>query len=324
MPPSDTLALLIGADDGLWALVPGERARHVLEAGPVVALDARDGVVACAVEGQGLWVRRGRAFEQCWAGDARAVRLAEDGQLFVGASPPAVFRGTALSGGLSGALSGGDGGWEEWPALESVLRYTRTRTRSSGGRAVSGFVRSGSHLLVAVAGLGTFLTLDDGRSWAAIGDGLDPEVAALCEHPERPHRRYAACASGVYRSEDGGYTWVQSLHGLDRSVAWQVVVQAGVPDVLLLSASRRADGSGGALFRSPDGGTSWERVRLGDADEWARPPAVASLAGDDLAALFAVAGGRAWGSHDGGAHWLPLADGVPSTARVLAASIGAW
>ena len=316
MPPGDTLALLVGADDGLWALVPGERARRVVEAGPVVALDARDDVVACAVAGQGLWVRRWRAFEQVWTGEASAVHVAAGGEIFVGTSPPAVF--------ASNLMTGGTPAWQEWPALQSVLRYTRTRTRSSGGRAVSGFVRSGSHLLVAVAGLGTFLTLDDGRSWAAIGDGLDPEVAALCEHPERPHRRYAACASGVYRSEDGGYTWVQSLHGLDRSVAWQVVVQAGVPDVLLLSASRRADGSGGALFRSPDGATSWERVRLGDADEWARPPAVASLAGDELAALFVVAGGGAWGSHDGGARWFPLADDVPPTARVLAASIGAW
>ncbi|MBM4415741.1 MAG: hypothetical protein FJ035_05750 [Chloroflexi bacterium] len=313
MPAGDTLALLVGADDGLWALVPGERARRVLEAGPVVALDARAGVVACAVEGQGLWVRRGRgAFERRWEGDARAVRIAEDGQLFVGAAPPAVFADEP------------DGGFVEWPALQSVLRYTRTRTRASGGSAVSGFVRAGSHLLVAVAGLGTFLTLDDSRSWAAIGDGLDPEITALCEHPERPHRRYAACASGVYRSEDGGYTWVQSLHGLDRSVAWQVVVQAGVPDVLLLAASRRADGSGGALFRSPDGGTSFERVRLGDRDEWDHPPAVASLAGDELAALFAVAGGGAWGSHDGGARWLPLADDAPRAARALVASIGAW
>jgi hypothetical protein len=317
MPGRDTLALLVGADDGLWALVPGERPRRVVDAGPVVALDAAPGAVACAIQGRGLWVRTlgsparaQRDFVQRWEGDASATLIAADGQLFVGAVPPAVFASAA-------------DGWQEWTAMQSVLRYTRARTRSGGGRAVTGLVRAGSHLLVAVAGMGTFLTLDDGRSWAAIGDGLDPEVLALYAHPERPHRRYAACEGGVYRSEDAGYTWVQSLHGLDRSVAWQIAVQAGVPDILLLAASRRADGSGGALFRSPDGGTSWERVRLGDADEWPRPPAVAALAGE-FAALFAVAGGHAWGSHDGGAHWLPLADGVPASARVLAASIGEW
>src|SRR5262249_32074868 len=145
----------------------------------------------------------------------------------------------------------------------------------NGAREVTGIAFSAG-TVVAAAGIGTFLTLDGGRSWALHSEGLDRKVHGLWEHPERNDRLYATSPSGFYRSEDSGYSWVQSLHGLDRSFARDVAVLPGAPDTLLLSASRRADGHESALFRSVDGGIGWTRVLLGDEDEWAQPPLVST------------------------------------------------
>jgi hypothetical protein len=258
-----------------------------------------------------VWLHEGRGWRQELALDATAVRVAPDGTLLAGATPPAV-QASML-----------DGSWAEWTALQNMLRYQRLRmVGKSGGREVAGIAFASSGTVVAVAGAGAFLTLDDGRSWSPHFEGLDPEVHGIWEHPERAHRLYAATASGFYRSEDGGYSWVQSLSGVDRPWCTDVAVLPGAPDTLLLAASHKATGEGSALFRSPNGGVNWSLVRLGDDDEWEQPVVVSSL-GSPVEAFFVVAGGRAWGSHDRGEHWLPIAEGVPP-AHALCAAVGAW
>jgi photosystem II stability/assembly factor-like uncharacterized protein len=309
-PARATLALLIGANDGLWILLPGEEPRRMLDCAPVVAIDVREEVAVLAAEGQGVWTRHDGEWRLTYAGDARRVRVTPEGTLLAGVSPAAVY-----------ASADGET-WEEWGNLQNLLRYHAQRLQATTiARDVGGFAFSAG-TIVAVTGIGTFQTLDGGRSWSLHADGLDRHVHGLWEHPERPDRLYATSRSGFYRSEDGGYTWVQSLRGLDRSWAWDVAVLPGAPDTLLLSAARRTGGEDGALFRSVDGGISWSRRMLDDEDEWPQAPLVCSLT-SPIDALFVLAGGRVWGSHDGGEQWLPIAEGLPP-ARSLVAAVGDW
>ena len=309
-PSTATLALLLGSGDGLRVLLPGAEPRRELTAGPIVSIDSRDGVTLAAAAGQGVWVRRGREWRMTLAGDVRRVRIAPSGLLLAGTAPAAIHVST-------------DGDrWEEWSTLQNLLRYHWQRlTNNSTARDVGG-IAFASGAVVAITGVGAFLTLDEGRNWALHSEGLDRQVHGLWEHPERTDRLYAASPSGFYRSEDGGYSWVQSLHGLDRSWVWDVAVLPGTPDTLLLSAARRPDGQESALFRSVDGGISWSRVLLESEDEWAQPPLVCSLT-SPVDALFVLAGRRAWGSHDRGDHWMPIADGLPP-ARSFIAAVGDW
>jgi len=309
-PASITLALLLGSDDGLWALLPGEKPRRLFESPPVVSIDARDGTVVAAAAGQGVWVRRDRDWRRSLEGDVRKVRLTPDGALLAGSSPPSLY-----------ASADGEH-WEEWSTLQNLLRYHQQRVRNRNVPQYVGGIAFPSGTVVAVTGLGAFLTLDGGRSWALHSEGLDREVHGLWEHPERTERLYATSPSGFYRSEDGGYSWVQSLHGLDRSWGGDVAVLPGAPDTLLLSAARRGDGEGSALFLSPDGGITWKRLLLDGQDEWQRLPLVCSLSGM-ADALFVFAGGQVWGSHDRGEHWMPIADGLPP-AHSFVAAVGAW
>jgi photosystem II stability/assembly factor-like uncharacterized protein len=302
--------LLIGADDGLWVLLPGERPRHVLETSRIVSIDARDEAVIAGAAGEGAWVREGADWRKTLAGDVRRVRVMPDGRLLAGTAPAALF---ASADGTH---------WEEWGTLQNLLRYHGQRVNARGVEQEVGGIAFTSGTVVGVTGIGTFLTLDEGRSWALHSEGLDRRVHGLWEHPERPDRLYATAPSGFYRSEDAGYSWVQSLHGLDRSWASDVAVLPGAPDTLLLSAARRADGEGSALFHSVDGGISWSRVLLDGEDEWDTPPLVSTLT-SPIDALFVVAGGRAWGSHDRGERWFPVAEGLP-VAYSFTAAVGAW
>lgn len=308
--PRATLALLIGASDGLWILLPGEEPRRILDCAPVVDIEVRGDQAAIAAEGEGVWVRHKGKWQLTCAGDARRIRMTEDGTMLAGTSPAAVY-------------ASGDGeSWEEWGNLQNLLRYHAQRLQATTTARDVGGIAFSAGTVIAVTGIGTFQTLDGGRSWALHADGLDRHVHGLWEHPERSDRLYATSRSGFYRSEDGGYTWVQSLHGLDRSWGCDVAVLPGAPDTLLLSAARRPGAEDGALFRSVDGGISWSRRMLEDEDEWPQAPLVCSLT-SPIDAFFVLAGGRIWGSHDRGEQWLPIAEGLPR-ARSFAAAVGDW
>jgi hypothetical protein len=129
---------------------------------------------------------------------------------------------------------------------------------------------------------------------------------------------FATADSGVYRSDDAGFSWLQSLGGLDRSWGNSLAVVPGAPDRLVLSVARHAEAREGALFRSANGGVTWSRVMLGGESEWPLAPVVTRM-WDSEDTLFAAAGEQVWGSHDGGAAWIALAAGLPVSHAIAAA-----
>lgn len=309
MTPSLNLALLLGSEDGLRVLLPGAEPRQVDGPGGVHSLDTRN-TTAIAGTSEGAWLHTNGSWRQVLEGDVRRVRIGPDNLLLVGVWPAAL-------------LASSDGGktWDEWTSLQNLIRYHGQRIGAKAAPEISG-IAFASGIVTAVAGIGAFLTLDRGRTWALHSEGLDRQVHGLWDHPERTDRLYATAPSGFYRSEDGGYSWVQSLHGLDRSWGGDVTVLPGVPDTLLLGAARGGDGAGSTLYCSPDGGITWTRQLLGGRDEWERPVLVDRLL-SPVDALFALAGSEVWGSHDRGDHWLPIADGLPPI-RAFASAIGEW
>ncbi|MDA1061667.1 MAG: hypothetical protein O2895_01960, partial [Chloroflexi bacterium] len=275
-----SLGILIGTASGLYRFFPGEPLRCLIPEIAVASLDVQDGVALVAAAGRGVWLHEGDAdpeqWRQIWEGDARQARIGPGGAYYLGTAP-------------AGLLRSEDGGatWEPSSSFESVVRYQRTRTSSTGTPGRTGGPRGGSSatsqtaswaltaiafltdgVLVAVSGAGLWMSTDRGRSWMPRSEGIDPAVSGLYEHPERRDRVYATARSGLFRSDDGGYSWLQSLTGLDRSTAVSLSVLPGAPDALVLSAARSASGERGALFRSIDGGVRWTRLLVGDEDEW--------------------------------------------------------
>src|SRR3954451_17497566 len=63
--------------------------------------------------------------------------------------------------------------------------------------------------IYAAADDGVYASIDFGRSWTLISDGIPPGelVLRVAVSPEDPSHLYASTSSGVYKSQNGGVTW---------------------------------------------------------------------------------------------------------------------
>jgi photosystem II stability/assembly factor-like uncharacterized protein len=151
-----------------------------------------------------------------------------------------------------------------------------------GGRvvAVSGVVgQNDVYYFGAVAG-GVWKTTDGGLSWKPIFDKVkdaSPSVGALAVAESDPNVIYIgtgeACirgnivgGNGVYKSIDAGKTW--NFVGLrDTHAIGRLIVNPKNPDIAFVAALGHpfADNEERGIFRTRDGGKTWEKVLYKDA-----------------------------------------------------------
>ncbi len=151
-----------------------------------------------------------------------------------------------------------------------------------GGRvvAVSGVVgQDDTYYFGAVAG-GVWKTTDGGLSWKPIFDktkDASPAIGAIAVSESDPNVIYVgtgeACirgnivgGNGVYKSIDAGKTWkfvgLPDTHSIGR-----LIVDPKNPDVVFVAALGHpfADNEERGIFRSRDGGKTWDKVLYKDA-----------------------------------------------------------
>ena len=127
------------------------------------------------------------------------------------------------------------------------------------------------------AGTGIYRSLDHGESWEHMGLSDTHRIGRILIHPTDSQTVWVAALGalysssphrGVYKTSDGGETWTQTLFISDTAGVIDLVIDPLNPDILYAvgwDRERRAwnfveGGNGSGVWKSTDGGTSWERL----------------------------------------------------------------
>ena len=126
-------------------------------------------------------------------------------------------------------------------------------------------------------GDGMWKSVDGGETWTYLGLPRAGQIARIKIHPKDPDIAYAAVQGqiwgpseerGVYRTTDGGETWEQVLQINDQTGATDLRLDPTNPRIIYASMWEHgrkpwyilSGGTAGGIFKSTDGGDSWEKL----------------------------------------------------------------
>jgi photosystem II stability/assembly factor-like uncharacterized protein len=192
-------------------------------------------------------------------------------------------------------------------------------------------------VIVGTSGEGMFKSTDGGETWGMlhIRNGLHSEgvVRAIVNHPSQREIIYAGTDKGVYRTDDLGESWRLLDSPLNDYVTWSLAIDPQKPDVVFAGTGTP---SAPTLFRSKDGGETWERRPFQVAEECPNVscPRITAIAVDPVnrqnvwmgievdGVRRSTDGGDTWETINGAipnrdVHNLAIAPGRPSTVFVV-------
>ena len=340
---------------GLFILESDERREQWDVRGPFceswdlmdAAYDPTSGTIYAS--GQSGWygpaVWRSRDMGETWTHSSQGLTYGDEGptigklwnvtcahgSVYVGADPAGLFRS--------------DDGGDSFVHVAG-LRNHPTRPEWSpgnGGLCLHTIVPHPTdprQIWVAASAVGCFYTADGGETWETRNQGIRAEYfpgyeakeVGYCVHkiamaPGNPEVLYQQSHQGVYRTDDGGRHWEWLSDGLPSTFGFPIAVHPHDPKTayvipLAEDASRVSIGASAAVWRTRDGGSSWERLSQGLPQHGAYLSVLREAMSTDTlpdpGVYFGTSTGQLFASRDGGDTWNLLAEFLPPIAGVEA------
>lgn len=183
-------------------------------------------------------------------------------------------------------------------------------------------------------GIGMYKSVDAGVTWERIGLKDAGQIAKLAVHPRDANLVYVAALGhifgrneqrGVFRSRDGGASWEKILYLNNQTGAVDIKMDPHDPQVIYAAfwrAERKpwtmiSGGPDGGIYKSSDGGDSWEKLsnglpkgitgRIGIAVSPANPQRLwAIIEGERIVSGFGRDESGMYRSDDAGRSWTYL------------------
>jgi photosystem II stability/assembly factor-like uncharacterized protein len=193
---------------------------------------------------------------------------------------------------------------------------------------------------VGISSAGVFHTADGGATWEPRNRGTRsdfmpegqryPEfgqcVHCLVQAPGLPDRLYQQNHCGMYRSDDGGRSWQSIEAGLPSTFGFPAAAHPRDPETLYLLplngdiAGRYVPDGKAAVWRTRDGGASWQDLREGLPQEnvffGVLRQAMATDRLEPAGVYFGTNSGALYASADEGDSWRCIAQHLPMITSV--------
>jgi photosystem II stability/assembly factor-like uncharacterized protein len=184
-------------------------------------------------------------------------------------------------------------------------------------------------------GDGVYRSTDAGKTWHHLGLEESRHIGDVIIHPQNPDVMFVAAQGaqygpggerGVYRTTDGGANWERVLHVNETTGAVSLVLDFNNPLILYAAMwdhqrkpwTMISGGPGSGLYKSSDGGSSWEKLTKGLPDAFGKAGISVSRAdGDVVYAVIEAEGTKAgvYRSADAGASWTQVSKDRVNVAR---------
>jgi len=137
------------------------------------------------------------------------------------------------------------------------------------------WVGTGEANVAELYGDGAYKSTDGGKTWAHMGLKDSRYIGRIRIHPENPDIVYVAALGhgfsdnterGVYKTTNGGKTWIKSLEVMDNCKyvgAVDLAMDPANPDILYAAMWDRQEGEGSGIYKSSDAGKSWKKLTNG-------------------------------------------------------------
>ena len=342
------LLLLVGTKKGAF-IVDGDPARRrwelrgpLCEGWPILDVSWDPTQRALLAAGGSPWfgpaVWRSDDLGATWTHSSDGITYGDDGPTITKVWNVAAAHGTVWAGADPAGLFRSEDGGRTWSHVEGLTGHpSRPKWQpGNGGLCLHTIVphpTDPARLWVGISAVGAFETRDGGAHWELRNHGVragflpDPYPEfGQCVHKiamaaGEPETLYQQNHCGVYRTEDGGASWTEITTGLPSEFGFPMAAHPRDPRTVWTVPLNGADqgrfvpGASAAVWRTRDGGTTWERHGTGLPQQDAYLAVLREAMGrdtlDPAGVYIGTSAGELYGSADEGETWSRIAEHLP-------------
>ncbi len=196
-------------------------------------------------------------------------------------------------------------------------------SESNPNIVIAGMGEHAARGVMTSMGDGVYKSTDAGKTWKHIGLDKTRHISDVIIHPTNTNIIYVAAqgaqygsslARGIYRSMDGGTTWEKTLFVNSNTGASDLSMDMNNPSILYAAMwqHRRypwlmeSGGKDSGLYKSTDGGSTWNKMKEGIPEEFGKAGISVSRANNEIVYAVLEAEGDKGGvykSTDAGKKW---------------------